>query len=95
AGGIDKVHLLYTEPATGFHNVTCGRVGDLWFYPVILGPVGGMMEYSWYAVDTWGNDVTSPNYSIELVDDEPPVIVPVPPDPVELGEDVLLEARVT
>jgi len=93
-GGIDEVRLLFTEPATGFHNVTCGRDGDRWFYPVVLGAVQGTMEYSWYAVDNWGNAASTATFSIDIVDDGPPVLEPVPPSPVELGDDVVLEARV-
>jgi hypothetical protein len=95
AGGIDEVRLLYNEPATGFHNVTCGRDGDRWFYPVILGPVGGTLVYSWYAADSWGNTVTTHSYNITIMDDEAPVITATTPNPIELGEDLVLEARVT
>jgi hypothetical protein len=95
AGGIDEVRVLYTEPSSGFHNVTCGRVGDRWFYPVILGPMGGVMEYSFYAADTWGNAGTSASYNVTITDADPPVIEMTPPDQIELGDDLVMEAKVT
>lgn len=95
AGGIDQVRLLYSDPSAGFRNVSCGRDGDLWFYPVVLGPGSGDMVYSFYALDSWGNEARTGDYIITLVDDEPPVIEPVTPDPVEMGDDLMLEARVT
>ncbi len=95
AGGVDRVHLLYTDPFSGFRNVTCGRDGNRWFYPVVTGPERGSLVYSWYAIDSWGNEVRTGVYTIDLVDDEPPEIEAVPTDPVELGDDLTLEACVT
>lgn len=94
-GGIDEVRLLYSEPSTGFHSVMCGRQGDQWFYPVVLGPMSGTMVYSWQATDTWGNSADSPTFRVVIEDEGPPLIEPVPSDPIELGDDVVLEAKVT
>ncbi|MCK5415731.1 MAG: carboxypeptidase regulatory-like domain-containing protein, partial [Thermoplasmata archaeon] len=94
-GSIEVVRLLYTEPSTGFHGVMCGRQGDKWFYPIVLGPVSGTMEYSWQATDTWGNSANSTTFMIAIEDEGPPLIEPVPSDPIELGDDMVLEAKVT
>lgn len=94
AGGIDEVRLLYDEPASGFHNVTCGREGDRWFYPVVVGSMAGTLTYSWYAVDNWGNGVTTANFDITVEDGGPPEIEHTPPGPQELGDELVLEARV-
>jgi hypothetical protein len=94
-GQIEEVRLLYTEPTSGEHNVTCGRDGDRWFYPLVLGPIEGPLEYTWYAKDTWGNEATLGPIVIDLVDLGPPTIEVVEQDPVELGDDPVLEAKVT
>ncbi len=94
-GGIDEVRLLFTEPASGSRNASCGREGDRWFYPLDLGPLAGQLVYSFYAVDNWGNHVTSGNHTVELVDAGPPVIVASEHGPVEIGGDLLLQATVT
>ena len=94
-GGMDEVRLLYTEPAAGSRNASCGREGDRWFYPLDLGPVAGELEYSFFAMDNWGNFVTSPSYTVSLVDAGPPVIEPTVPGPIEIGGDLLLQATVT
>jgi len=94
-GGIEEVRLIYTEPASGAHNVTCGRDGDRWFYPLVLGPVEGVLEYTWYAKDTWGNEAQLGPIQVTMVDLGPPAIEVIEHDPIELGEDVTLEAEVT
>lgn len=94
-GGLEEVRLLYTEPASGAHNVTCGRDGDLWFYPMVLGPLEGFLEYTWYAKDTWGNEAQLGPIRIDMVDLGPPTIRVIEQDPAELGDDVTLEAEVT
>jgi hypothetical protein len=94
-GGLEEVRLLYTEPASGAHNVTCGRDGDLWFYPMVLGPLEGVLEYTWYALDTWGNVASLGPFEIDMVDLGPPTIRVIEQDQVELGDDVVLEAEVT
>lgn len=94
-GVIEVVRLLYSEPNTGFHNVSCGRDGDRWFYPMVLGGNDGTLVYSWYAVDAWGNAADSRSFSVSIVDEGPPVIEVVEPEPVELGDDMTMEAKVT
>ncbi len=94
-GGLEEVRLLYTEPASGAHNVTCGRDGDRWFYPMVLGPLEGILEYTWYAMDTWGNEAQLGPFRVDMVDLGPPTIRVIEQDGVELGDDVTLEAVVT
>ena len=94
-GGLEEVRLLYTEPASGAHNVTCGRDGDRWFYPMVLGPLEGILEYTWYAMDTWGNEAQMGPFRVDMVDLGPPTIRVIEQDDVELGDDVTMEAEVT
>jgi hypothetical protein len=93
-GQVEEVRLLYSEPSSGEHNVTCGRDGDRWFYPLVLGPDEGTMVYTWYAKDTWGNEATLGPVTIELRDQGPPSIEVADGAPVELGDDPVLEAVV-
>jgi hypothetical protein len=94
-GDVSEVRLLYTDPSTGFRNVSCGRDGDRWFYPVVLGAKEGILEYTWYARDSWGNVATLGPLEITLVDSSAPVIVPQTAADVELGEAAALSADVT
>jgi hypothetical protein len=94
-GTMAEVRLIYTEPATGFHNTTCARSGDLWFFPVTVGPVAGVMEYSWYARDTWGNVASLGPFQVTIVDTAPPIINASGPKSIELGMAPSITAIVT
>ncbi len=94
-GGVSLVKLAFTDPTTGFHNSSCGRKGDVWFNPIVLGPDEGNLTYLWWAQDVWGNVVVRGPFELEVRDMGPPVIVPVPAEPVELGAEFGLAANVT
>jgi hypothetical protein len=94
-GELDEVKLVYTDPSTGFHNVSCGRKDGTWFYPMVTGMEEGPFEFSFYARDTWGNVAILGPYTKYLVDLYPPSIDVGPADPVTVGEVPQLSAVVT
>jgi dienelactone hydrolase len=94
-GQVKTVKLAYNEPGLGFHNVSCGRVGDTWFYPLSLGPNAGSIGYTWWAQDTWGNTATLGPFEMPVRDMGPPTIVPVAVGPVEMGTELPITANIT
>jgi hypothetical protein len=95
AGNVKAVKLAYNEPGLGFHNVSCGRLGDVWFYPLSLGPNAGALDYTWWAQDSWGNTATLGPYVLPVRDMGPPAIVPQAAGQVEMGTELPITANIT
>jgi hypothetical protein len=95
AGDVKSVKLAYNEPGLGFHNVSCGRAGDVWFYPLALGPNAGTLDYTWWAQDTWGNTATLGPFVLPVQDLGPPAIVPQAVAHVEMGIELSITANIT
>ena len=94
AGSVKVVKLAYNEPGLGFHNVTCGRLGDTWFYPLTLGPNAGDLDYTWWAQDAWGNTATLGPFALEVRDMGPPTIAPQAVGQVEMGAELAISATI-
>jgi len=95
AGDVTVVKLAYNEPGLGFHNVTCGRLGSVWFYPLSLGPNAGVLSYTWWAQDTGGNTATLGPFVLPVRDMGPPAIVPQAVGQVEMGTELPIAANIT
>lgn len=95
AGDVTRVRLMYTDPGTGVRNVSCGRDGERWFYPLVLGPTAGTLTYLWWAQDSWGSIATLGPFAVEVRDMGPPTIAPEPLGTIEMLSAPQLAAAVS
>ncbi|MDD3492255.1 MAG: PKD domain-containing protein [Candidatus Thermoplasmatota archaeon] len=97
--GVEVVHLEIIFPDDSVDNVTITdnlADSDTYYYEYTF-PLLGTYSFSFYAVDTSGNSITSAVHSFSVMDDTPPVITGIlaTPELVVLGNPVNISAVIT